>query len=451
MIRPADEALRNAVRGRVRQLYAETGYRPGVDRFRERVRSVVLIGSSSRGGSSIFAEILRRTPQLLHLRAEINPFFVLHDRAWPVSGTGSDALHISHAEHLDELDADLAQDCGTAEDGLAVEDEEGFAVELTARLLLQWPTEAIGFPVVRRAMDETLRTLRADYGWRRGAFPDVQLFHALLLARLRRVYPAVNLYYYDLSRELVAKVDPTCPPPSGPPSPWLVEEPPFVTIAPWRRADAEALATRALVVKTPSNAYRLSFFKALFPNARLRILHLTRNVAASVNGLYDGWRFPGFWSHAVDRPLDIHGYSDHFPEWARSWWKFDLAPGWQRYAREPLTQVCAFQWRSAHTAILDWLEHHPEDTLRLRFEDVVGATAARQELYDRLTRWLGVELDPALAAARDGTLPTVMATETPRRRRWFDRAELLSPVLADPASHELMERLGYDPDPDHWT
>ena len=36
-----------------------------------------------------------------------------------------------------------------------------------------------------------------------------------------------------------------------------------------------------------------------------------------------------------------------------------------------------------------------------------------------------------------------MATERPRQRRWFARAELLEPVLADPEVHEVAESLGY--------
>ena len=444
-----------AVRARLARLRADPAAAPCVDRFRERVRDVVVIGSSSRGGSSILAEILRRTPQLLHFRAEVNPFFVLHDRAWPASGARSDALDATHAVELDALSAELAWDCGTAEDTLPdVASEDRFAVDLAARLTLQWPAIDVSLSAVRAALADTLAHLRANEGWAPGDFPDAQVFHAGFLARLRRVYPAINPYYYDLDRALVARFDPGAPLPSGPPSGWLVEEPPFVCAVPWRRASAESLTTRPLLVKTPSNAYRLPFLQALFPNAHVRVLHLTRNVAASVNGLYDGWRFPGFFSHAVDRPLAIRGYSDLFPEWGDRWWKFDLPPGWEAVTDRGLAEVCAFQWRSAHGHLLDWLDADPARrgaALRLRFEDVVGPRPRQDDVYAALTRWLGVTLDAPLAAVLAGGLPPVMATETPRRRRWFERAELLSPILADPASLSLMERLGYAPDPQSWT
>ncbi len=448
-----------AVRARLAALRTEPGYDGGADRFRERVRTVVVIGSSSRGGSSIFTEILRRTPQLLHFRAEVNPFFVLGGRTWPESGTDSDALGADHVDpldpRLDALSEDLAFDCGTAEDTLPDEASVArFVVDLTARLTIQWPTTDFAVEDVRGAVTATLTTLRDEHGWPVGGFPDAQLFHALFLARIRRIHPVVNPHYYDLSAALIARHDPGAPLPSGPPGGWLLEEPPFVTIVPWHRATATALAERPLVIKTPSNAYRLPFLQALFPHAEIKLLHLTRNVAASVNGLYDGWRFPGFYSHALDRPLGIRGYTDTFPAWGNRWWKFDLPPGWPAWTDRGLEEVCAFQWRSAHQALLDWLDADPsrrDASVRLRFEDVVGTSERQQDLFATLTRWLGITMDAPLQNVLGHALPPVMVTETPRRQRWFKRADLLSPILSDPGSRELMERLGYAPDPSTWT
>src|SRR4051794_15486434 len=41
------------------------------------VRDVIVVVSSSRGGSTLLGELLRRTPGFLSLRAEINPLFVV--------------------------------------------------------------------------------------------------------------------------------------------------------------------------------------------------------------------------------------------------------------------------------------------------------------------------------------------------------------------------------------
>jgi diaminohydroxyphosphoribosylaminopyrimidine deaminase/5-amino-6-(5-phosphoribosylamino)uracil reductase len=66
----------------------------------------------------------------------------------------------------------------------------------------------------------------------------------------------------------------------------VIEEPPFVTAAPWEPPTRDDLRCLPLVVKTPSNCYRLDALRALFPSARFRLIHLVRNAASSVNS----WR-----------------------------------------------------------------------------------------------------------------------------------------------------------------
>mgnify|MGYP001608636168 CR=1 FL=1 len=437
------------LRRRLAALLAEAP--PAVGGFRHAVRDLVVVGSSSRGGSSIFAETLRQSPAMVHLRAEVNPFLVLHGLGYPQSGAGSDALGAEAAQdpaNLDALGADLARDAGCPTDALATRGEVGqFAVDLAVRLSMQWPGEVFATRELRGHVDALVA---AGQGVRDGRLVDVDRFHARLLSRLRADHPAINPYYYDLHPGRIAEACPGAPPAEGPPGPLVVEEPPFVCIRPWTRAGADALSSCPLVIKTPSNAYRLPFLAALFPRARVRLLHLTRNVAAAVNGLYDGWRYPGFFSHPLPVPLAIRGYSDRFPGHGSQWWKFDLPPGWAAFSAAPLEQVCAFQWRSAHEALL----HAPVpagDYLRLRFEDVVGPASRREVVAGTLGAWLGTGDDPALRAALLGGLPPVMATAAPRQRRWFERASQLEPVLRDPRNRQTMERLGYDPDPSTWT
>ncbi|MDP9071610.1 MAG: sulfotransferase [Actinomycetota bacterium] len=91
-------------------------------------------------------------------------------------------------------------------------------------------------------------------------------------------------------------------------------------------AAATAAASRPLVLSTPRNAFRLAFLRSLFPAARFRVVHLTRNPAASVNGLIDGWLHHGFFNMAVDEPLAIAGYTDAFPLWGDRWWCYDFPP-----------------------------------------------------------------------------------------------------------------------------
>jgi len=413
---------------------------------RRAVRDVVVVGSSSRGGSSIFAEILRRSPALVHLRAEINPFLVMHGLGYPLSQTGSDALGPRPEAELDAVGEALAWDLGGPCDRLADEqDRRRFARDLAARLSLQWTGER--FEVAELYAHVAALTAEGA-GVAGGRLVDLDAFHARLLARLRDDHPSINPYYYDLPPAVVRAACPGAPPAEGPPGEFLVEEPPFVCIRPWRRVSLEELESRPVVVKTPSNAYRLPFLRQLFPDARLRLLHLTRNVAASVNGLYDGWRYPGFYAHRLPVVLSIGGYSDLAGGYGERWWKFDLPPGWREMVTAPLEEVCAFQWRSAHAALL---AEAPPDVLRLRFEDVVGAVDARASVARALGDWLGTGDDPPLRQALERGLPPVMATSAPRRQRWFSRALQLGPVLLDARNQKLMKELGYAPDPATWT
>ncbi len=427
--------------------------------LRDQARDVVIVASSSRGGSSVFAEILRHSKHLLHFPAEINLFLVLAGLGHPESGTGSDLLEAHHAipgqqdsRLLSLLGRMLAWDVGQPKPGhLRGKDVERLAHALLLRLSVQWPTCYFDAARLHRWMFDTMAAMVGNKGWIPGSFPDPHTFHTHLLALVSSEHPQVNPYYYDIPPGLIRTCSPAVPRPAGPPSPIIVEEPPFVTVGPWSQASTGSLRNLPLVIKTPSNAYRLPFLKALLPRARFRVLHLTRNAAASINGLFDGWNYCGFHSHYLPGMLRILDYSDRSPRWGRDWWKFDLPPGWEEYAHRPLVEVCAFQWRSSHEAILDFLGREDVDSHRIRFEDVVAHQKTRHEVFRRLCDWLGIPLEDRLSQVVREGLPPIMATGSPRHRRWFEKAHLLEPMLASPQIQETMERLGYAHDPETWT
>ncbi len=442
-------AQRTAAIARLRAL--RRGQPPPIDGLLSRVREVVLLASSSRGGSSVMAEILRNSQHMLHFRAEINPFLLLSGHTAPESGHDSDLLGADDIADRDSLELllahDLGRQAGTLPDDAAV---ERFATELHWRLSLQWPLERFDPSWVLAQVRDSLSQLERHHGWAAGTFPETARFHAVFLGRVRAAHPVVNPWYYDLPPQLIEQHCPDARPSLAPPSAVVLEEPPFVTVSPWRPVTPEQLAQLPVVIKTPSNAYRLPFLARLFPNARLRVLHLTRNAAASVNGLVDGWRFRGFFAHQVP-DLTIGGYTDPEQPWTRCWWKFDLPPGWQRWTDKPLVEVCGFQWRSAHRAVLEALASSPElEQLRLPFEHTVGSHAQRLEAFARLSAWLELPTDPTMDRLVASGLPPIMATSRPRHRRWYDRAQLLEPVLAREDTRAIMDELGYAPDPQTW-
>lgn len=418
------------------------------------VRRVVIVSSASRGGSSVVAEVLRRSGAVLSLRGEISPWLALHGLTFPASGRDSDALFpedTPSGARLEALDQDLTYDCGTPDDRLdSPEAVWQFASDIAVRLALQWPQCSLPIERVHDCVCETLSALHDERGWREGRFEDAGVFYSHFLFALHRWAREIDPLAYDVSgapwgdRALASR--------RGPPGQAFVEEPPFIAVTPWRRPDRIALRTQALVIKTPSNAYRLAFLRRLFPRASFAIVHLTRNAAASINGLYDGWKYDGFYSHPLPASLSIRGYSDVYPEWGTRWWKFDLPPGWRERRALPLERVCAWQWCSAHDAILRYIEEErvpPADVRTVRFEDVMSPER-RGETLSSLLRWCGAGEEEALRES-ERPLPTVMATQRPTPGRWRARNDILDPLLRTPAVRDMMGRLGYAEDCADWS
>jgi len=418
--------------------------------FFSAVRDVVIIASSSRGGSSIFTEILRQSPDLIHFKAEINPMLAIAGLTAPASGRADDSLDSLDAgphnrQKLTVLEREMALDVGVnlPVDLRDQQLKDRFMSDLLWRITIQWPEIEIEPGFVFACAEQTFAALVRDHGWGVGEFNDPQLFHVFFLARLRIRYPGINPHYYDLSPDLIKRYCPEAEICLCPPAGALIEEPPFVLIAPRQQVTAEMLAKRPLIVKTPSNVYRLDFLRAIFSKARFRVIHLVRNPADAINGLVDGWLYHGFFSHHLLTRLEIKGYSDRFPEWGTHWWNYDLPPGWQQWSNQPLEYVCGYQWRHAHQTILDFISRHQVDSLRVAFEDVIGELTVREERFAEIADWLGIGREQLIAAAT-GDLPLVMATTPPRQRRWFKKAELLRPVLTAPSIIKTAKHLGYD-------
>jgi hypothetical protein len=446
----------NRFRGDILARYAET---PLLQHSLSDIKRVVIINSSSRSGSSLLYSLLAGLPQVYAPAGEAAPFYKLNSDHGRFDSYASDKIATELLDVVVDypgLSRDFISDLflAEAETGTSWIDGARYIDDLMLRLSLQWPA-VVRDPAVLR---ECVAGVFQDYSEQNRTFA-VEEFYLGLLERLTAVWPEINPFYYDISTDRVALHFPFTEVPVGPPdSRFMIEEPPFILLSPRRRPTPADLSGRILLLKSTVDCYRMNLVERLFPAADIRIIHLQRNPAATINGIYDGWLHRGFFSHNLQphfdsfsdmKELRIKGYSDLHP-FGRSWWNFDLPEGWQSVADRELVEVCAFQWRSANTEILHYLDGSRRSSCAVHFEDVIRSTESRLSEFERLLDFMGVPPEQINALPLDA-LPVVQSTLPPQLYRWKRRRDMISQVLDAPRICEMAETLGYRADSmDDW-
>jgi len=165
-----------------------------------------------------------------------------------------------------------------------------------------------------------------------------------------------------------------------------------------------------LLEKTPKNALRIPFIKAIFPTARF--VYLYRDPRETISSMLDAWRSGKF----VTYP--------QLPGWGEPSWSLLLTPGWREWIGRPLAEVVARQWETTTRLLLDDLERLPSDTWCVASYDQLVNDA--QGEIDRLCAFLGIEWDQPL----QGPLPLSRHTLTsPAPDKWRHNAADLRPVM----------------------
>lgn len=391
-------------------------------------RIVVIVAISARSGSSWLVEQLKQSADFVHFRGELTTFLRLHGLTPPKQNLMSEALTAGDGLSASiEFRQDLTHEVGYPLD--RIDDPERFTADILRRLPLQWPELDFGggaAELVRRAVLETVAL--------NGPFDPVS-FSQELLGKLALILP-LDPEYYDFGREPGPAVDRRYP------FNYVLESPPFLLFSPWRRATVQEVRSKPLIIKSAGDVYRLDFYRSLFEKAQIRILHLRRNPAASINGLMNAWLSKKYQSFRVGQ-LSITGYSELSP-WRENWWKLDLAPGWENYRSAPLPYLCEWQWRSAQDAVLNWCEANGERPFVARYEDMIASPETRLALIGALCEWLSV---PQFAP---GETRVMNASAAPRKGAWKERQTEILPLIESAACRNTSFRLGYGDHPDGW-
>jgi len=391
------------------------------------VEDVVVVAMPARSGSSWLVETLKQSHDAIHFKGELTPLLRLHGLAVPWE-RGSEALTADDAATAPpRLLHELSLEAGWP-DHHQPHDRHRLVEDTLFRLHLQWPDSDL----INRRSAAIIEQLAATES---GPSFDEERFTKAVIRELSKV-AALDIDFYDFGRE---------PVPYSGALPWraLYESPPYLKLAPWQQARPEDFKGKALIIKSAGDIHRLSFYQRLFPQARLRVIHLARNPAATINGLIDGWRSSKYQSFKVGG-LAIPGYSDLGEAWRQDWWKFDLAPGWESHRRAPLAEVCAWQWQISQSTIFDWIDQHQPETFLLKYEELIDSQGSAAAVVHRLCSWLGIQEPPAASSK------IMNASQPPRRYRWHDKRQQIAPVLALGTILPLAQRLGYSPDVDQW-
>jgi hypothetical protein len=418
------------------------------------VRRIVIINSSSRSGSSLLYALLGRLPQVMALTGEASPFYKLNSAPDLFEPHNSDRIPtelLDRAIDLEGLSADFLADIYTAETAATGGeiDADRYVDDLMLRFLLQWTDIEPDEDELRRLIGTTLDR----YCDQNGTF-STEEFYLELLEELNKRWPQVNPFYYDIGTDKVALRFPSLEIPSAPPvSSFTIEEPPFILLPPRKRVTPHDFENKTLLLKSTVDCYRMNLVERLFPKADIRIIHLVRNPAATINGIFDGWHHRGFFSHNLGncfgshthvKALRIKGYSDVYP-FGTVWWNFDLPLGWEKFADRDLVEVCAFQWLSANSEILDHLASGRRRCCTVHFEDIIRSKESRTVEFARMLEFMNVSSESADILGLD-RLPVVQSTLPPQLFRWKRREEMIARVLAAPRIREMAAIFGYQDD-----
>jgi hypothetical protein len=182
-----------------------------------------------------------------------------------------------------------------------------------------------------------------------------------------------------------------------------------------------------LLEKTPKNALRIPFLKAVFPEALF--IYLYRDPRENISSLMEGWRSRRFIGY---RPL---------PGWPYLEWSFFLPPGWSSLQESPLVEIAAYQWKTANSYILEDLRALPTSCWCLvRYADLIREP---KKIIKELSDFAGLSWDAQIEQRVSQSLPVSrMTLSAPASDKWRKNEQELATVLpALEALVSLVEKL----------
>lgn len=162
--------------------------------------------------------------------------------------------------------------------------------------------------------------------------------------------------------------------------------------------------------KTPKNALRIPFIKALFPDALF--VYLQRDFRSNVSSLIDGWRSQRFVAYR-----DLPGFASRH-------WSFLLIPGWQTLHDRSIAEIACQQWNISNRIIRDDLAQLPEqDWMGIDYHDLITQP---ETLIRQFAAFAGLAWDQVIQSRCENGLPVSRLTlSSPQQDKWKKHLHLL--------------------------
>ncbi len=176
----------------------------------------------------------------------------------------------------------------------------------------------------------------------------------------------------------------------------------------------ERPASIRFIEKTPKNALRIPFIKALFPDALFIYLHREQN--SNVSSLIDGWRSQRFISYR------------NLPEYRYQYWSFLLIPYWHQWLNASVAEIATQQWQVSNKTIQnDLAKLADSDWMSLDYQNLIDAPL---ESISAISQFTGFDWQQDMAARCEEPLPVSRLTlSSPHKEKWRKHKHLLNDTL----------------------
>ena len=155
--------------------------------------------------------------------------------------------------------------------------------------------------------------------------------------------------------------------------------------------------------KTPKNALRIPFIKALFPDALF--IYLNREEKSNVSSLIDGWRSKRFISyHDISKLHNRH-------------WSFLLIPEWDKLENASIAHIAHKQWQTSNQIIKNDLKNIPKkDWIAVYYQELINYP---EKVVDAVAHFAHLEKDDVINNYCQNGLPISQLTlSAPQKEKW---------------------------------